>query len=445
MSSAIFWETETPDRQLWAETAAIKRYVDALRCDARFREHAMGNPLEAAAEIDLTLPEEEARYYARVPMPPVRGLLAAYIEEKVRYRQRIRERAGVLREERLAAWRLRQIQRCDLELGPTVNNYFTHLPFLIELSSGCSIGCPFCGRSAGRLKKTCRADEATMNLFSGLILGAEELLGAAVREAVLYYATEPTDCPDYLTFCRRFLALCGRVPITTTAAPLRNPEWTRTILTLDQSGDRTVQRVSVLSEETFRRCAKTFSPEETLFAEFMPRYTEGGGLVRAGRGAEMDEADGIWTNQGTISCVSGFIVNLAEHTVRLSAPCRASAEWPQGEQVLPLGSFSTAQEALDLIEASCQQMRVLPEENLPLRLQPFLRFSEADPGLLENPGILRLRPDAETAAFCRALSKESLKAEEASSRLNLPVWKAQLVLAGLFKRGLIRHEDGFEK
>ena len=441
----VFWETERPDTELLAEAAELKRYTDMLICDSDFRAEAMRSPERAAVKAGLQISAEDARYYAHFPIPPARGILAVYTEEKKHARRDIRDRAGQIRLKSFAAWRLRQIARCNLELGPSVNEQFSHLPFLIELSSGCSVGCPFCALSAGKLRKVCRADEDTLKLFTDLLKGAEGLIGHAVREAILYYATEPMDTPDYGTFFLRFQELFDRAPITTTAVPMRHPDLTRKIMAGKQGRQPTLQRISLLSQDVFRRCARAFSPMETLYTEFLPRYPEGGGLVRAGRGAGLPEEEGIWTGQGTISCVSGFIVNLAERTVRLSTPCRAGEEWPEGEKQKNLGGFVTAEEALKIIGHTVEKMREMPEENISLRMQPFLRFSPEDPGILENPGTVWFRPDEETAALCRLLENGSATEEMLISRAGLPGWKTQLTVNYLYQQGVLEQDGGIER
>ncbi len=442
----LFWNTGTPDPVIIREAAQMKRYIDLMTCDSAFQEKAAADPERAAREAGLRISGEDARYYARYPLPEARGLQAAFLEEKKEYRRRIRERAGELRHERFAAWHRRQVGRCDLELGRGTNLELMHLPFALELSSGCSVGCPFCGLGAGRLNRVSRADPETMELFAGLVSGALELLGPGVREAILYSATEPMDTPEYPAFVEKFRELCGKTPVMTTAVPMRNPEKTRQVLAMDPGGEKTIHRFSLLSEEVFRRCTEAFSPEETLYVDFLPRYKESRiGLVRAGRSPDAEGWEDLLTDQGTIACVSGFIVNLADRTVCLTTPCRADSQRPNGETVLGPEPFGNAGEALGIIERICGGMRTVPEDGVPLALQPFLHAGDGESFTLENPGVVRISPEEKGTEVCRILAKGPADQAEICGRLSGPAWGTQLTVFSLFRRGIITHTDGFER
>lgn len=475
----IFWHQEKLDMTALREAAHLKRYMDLVRCDSAFRERAGAEPDLAAAEAGLTIRPGDARAIAAHPFAgpsePLRAepgsLLDDYLKEKREYRAEIRTEAGKLRHEGFASWHGRQVRRCDLELGKRVNAELMHLPAAFELSSGCSVGCPFCGLSAGQLKRVSRGDPETLKLFSELVRGLLELLGDGVRETILYYATEPLDTPDYPLFAAAFREICGRTPVVTTAVPLRNPERTRNILTADGEPERRIHRFSLLSEDIFRKCAETFSPEETLYVDFLPRYPEARmGMVQSGRawtGASQagqagttESFDGLMTDQGTIACVSGFIVNLAERTVRLATPCRADSQWPDGEMIRGPEAFSDAGEALALIEKMCGRMRTVPEEDEPLALQPFLRAGGEEPIpeacggellRLENPGFTRLSLEGRAAEICRMLTEKPAGAAEIRQRLaersagGADMLETQLTLTGLFRKGILIHGDGFEK
>jgi len=57
--------------------------------------------------------------------------------------------------------------------------------------------------------------------------------------------------------------------------------------------------------------------------------------VKAGRNRGVDQ--GV---EGTIACVSGFVVNMWERSLRLVTPAAASAEHPTGELVYETVSFT---------------------------------------------------------------------------------------------------------
>ncbi len=53
----------------------------------------------------------------------------------------------------------------------------------------------------------------------------------------------------------------------------------------------------------------------------------------------------------TIACVSGFLFNMVDSSVRLISPCNASERWPLGYWVLASGEFGSAGELRDLLRS----------------------------------------------------------------------------------------------
>ncbi|MDR2987328.1 MAG: hypothetical protein LBV34_21075, partial [Nocardiopsaceae bacterium] len=51
----------------------------------------------------------------------------------------------------------------------------------------------------------------------------------------------------------------------------------------------------------------------------------------------------------TIACVSGFLFNMLDRSVKLITPCDASDRWPLGYWVLAEGTFDSADELRDLL------------------------------------------------------------------------------------------------
>jgi radical SAM family RiPP maturation amino acid epimerase len=400
----------------------------------------------------LCLSEETARYYslppekrASAPPPADAVLLNTYFEEKHAHRQRILERAAQCPHERFRAWHSRQRSRCEAELGHQTNSAFTHLPFVLELSRGCSVGCSFCAFSSEKLSAVFRAEKEHLRLFADIVDRALSLFGDAARDAVLYYATEPLDNPDYPLFAEAFAAKMGRVPIMTTAVPLRDVQKTRAMISMNTGNDPAVHRFSVLSLEELRRIENVFSPEELLYVELLPRYAQApAGLVHAGRGRDTSLDDSLFNTQGTVSCISGFIVNLAERTVRLSTPCRATNQHPDGALEKELGHFETADEMETLMLNCMQQMDVSPDPKRAVMIAPFLRFRPGPPCALENEGISRFLPE-EGSPAARILSLLSLKSHTGAALIALlnaegvrPL-ETQIALQALYQRGLLSY------
>lgn len=182
-----------------------------------------------------------------------------------------------------------------------------------------------------------RHTEENAALWRDVLAAAHAIIGDAAARATLYCATEPLDNPDYELFLEDFYHEFGRVPQTTTAAALRDIERTRRLLSWGQGTYEHVDRFSVLSKRDFHALIDAFTPEELVFTDLLPQFEEApiSNLIKAGR--NRSAASGT---VGTIACVSGFVVNMCERTVRLETPVVASEEHPTGELVYGTETFS---------------------------------------------------------------------------------------------------------
>ncbi|MEA1672592.1 radical SAM family RiPP maturation amino acid epimerase [Nitrospirillum sp. BR 11163] len=244
-------------------------------------------------------------------------------------------------------WRHRQIARCRGELGSTASS-IVHPVVAFELSSGCSVGCWFCGISAGAFAGHAPyADNQA--LWRGMLAQTVAFFGAtAAGTGFCYWATDPADNPDYPAFIADFHAATGVVPQTTTAAPLKNPDLTRAVLALTERHQTTINRFSVLNTRLLRQIHAAFTAEELLGVELVLQQQDSlnakafAGRARRRPAAKrpLDEAQ----DHPTIACVTGFLVNLPQRTVRLITPTRATDACPDGFHTLGEASFTTADE-----------------------------------------------------------------------------------------------------
>lgn len=247
------------------------------------------------------------------------------------------------------AWRKRQIRRCTSELGPA-GAVIAHPILAFELSAGCSIGCWFCGVSAERFRGNFLYTEANARLWRDMLAVAVSLFGPAARSGFCYWATDPCDNPDYADFVEDFLRATGTLPQTTTAAPLKNIALTRRILALQDAFGSVSDRFSILNRKTLDRVHETFTADELLNVELVLQNPESE-LPRtfAGRARERTPAAHAETEaqrrlpDATIACVSGFLVNMVERTVRLITPVSASERWPLGYRTYGIRRFTTAE------------------------------------------------------------------------------------------------------
>lgn len=333
-----------------AQVAALKRALDLWTMDERFHEVYRADSARAVADAGLAIDPQDIELLI--------GRDASWIledavdtegdglpEPVAWYREFLRRRiVGSLQfreacapaEPRFRDWRKRQMLRCRRELGPDAQ-LLAHQPLTFELSSGCSMTCPFCALAAGRLKGVWRYTPANAALWRDVLARMHALIGDAAGRGTCYCATEPLDNPDYEKFLQDYYDEYGMVPQTTTAAATRDVERTRRLLRWGQHAYVHFDRISVLSARDRDRIFEEFSPEELLYADLLPRFGEAGrnGLTKAGR--NIDATRGM---AGTIACNSGFVVNMCEHTIRLTTPTTASSAHPTGELIYEEAAFT---------------------------------------------------------------------------------------------------------
>ena len=182
------------------------------------------------------------------------------------------------------------------------------------------------------------------------------------------------DNPDYEKFVAVYKEVFGRLPQITTAAFLRNKERTRKLLQDMMAEGDTIYRFSVQSLDQLHEIRETFTPEELLLVELLPQFPEapGSNFVKAGRNAKDEEYE------GTIACLTGFVVNMAEHTIRLSTPVTASEKYPAGEAVLCRESFTDAADLRTKMEEMIRthmKLLISPEEKI--QLYPYFDYTDS--------------------------------------------------------------------
>lgn len=351
--------------------AQVKRLIERYRADPgfRIRLNDSPNPRDVVAPYGIEIEPREVLPLLEddsAPCPPhsqqARSLLSlwqAYKFELERLRDRFLK-AGECGDinPRFDAWRHRQIRRIKSELGGAGFG-MVHPILAFELSVGCSVGCWFCGVSAGRLRDVFRYTRDNARLWRGVLTEAATIFGAAAQTGFCYWATDPADNPDYPQFIDDYRQITGALPATTTAAPLKDREgFTHRLLQLHDAHGWVPNRFSILNLRELDRVHAAFTAEELLGTELVlqnreaaiPKALAGRARDRAARfpnrPAVSDVIDGA-----TIACVSGFLTNMIERRVQLVSPTRPSDRWPLGYRVYGERSFTTASEFRSAIEA----------------------------------------------------------------------------------------------
>ena len=394
------------DKEYVREVAEAKRALELWTMEPGFQAEFLAAPEDTLAahglHIDplsvkiLCVHEMAVEYNNRPPedLPRVARRYRAFLREKVAERDRMAKEYCVPKHPAFRAWRKRQLNRCWSELGSR-NSALIHVPISFELDLGCSVGCPFCGVMAGRLQKVCPHDKENTALWRGILACAKEIIGDAAGEGTCYYATEPLDNPDYEKFTDDFFEILGHVPQLTSAASMRKPERTRAYLADALKKERRVHRFSVLSLEVLHKIFETFTLEELLCVELLPQFTAApvNRFARAGRAREHADDHTEAEEGNTIACISGFIVNMAERSLRLITPCGSSEAHPTGEILVAKEYFS------DLADFKCLLISMIDRymatelpKNHPLHLRPGISFKETDEGIaFFRPNRIRLK------------------------------------------------------
>ncbi|MCA1538055.1 radical SAM family RiPP maturation amino acid epimerase [Bradyrhizobium sp. NBAIM03] len=383
----------------------IKRFMERLVGDLEFRRELSENintPRFVSDRYGIEVDPIEMlplwrgthlkyRFKPECASWPLAVIWDEYIGEMLRHRDLLRDEGEMSRANpRFHAWRERQIRRCNGELGGSAMSV-THPVIAFELSEGCSVGCWFCGLSAGRFKGYYEYSKDNAELWRGVVGVANEMFGSATRTGFCYWATDPMDNPHYDRFLFDYYQITGALPQTTTAAPLKDQALTRRVLELFRQYRTVTNRFSVLSTSHLNQIHIAFSPEELMGVELI---LQGRGALTAkafaGRarerkdklkGANKDNSIGVpERNHTTIACVSGFLVNMLRGRVQLVTPVPGSDRWPLGYRIVAEHFFRTANEFRDGLQRTIDQhmFECLPPD-LPIRFRRDLHYEAGTP------------------------------------------------------------------
>jgi radical SAM family RiPP maturation amino acid epimerase len=449
------------------DVAHSKRFLERWSMDPRFREQYWAEPQAAIDSLGLALtPAQTNPLIGAKPMadgldepdvvaapddPPSVHQYRSFIVEKLHMREAMRE-LSPSSNRRLAIWRTRQISRCITELGPR-SAAVVHAPVAIELSSGCTVGCWFCGVAAPRFDRNFPYSDENAELWRACLGVLSDIMGPSIRQGFLYWATDPLDNQDYERFLTDFHAITGRCPQTTTALGHKDVERTRELLRLAHSMGSQVDRFSVIALNLLDRIHAAFTPEELLRVEIVPQNREASELYRksaAGRALKFatKRANELVEDgeSSTIACVSGFLLNMVERSVKLITPCNVNERWPLGYWVVGEGTFASAEElgvlVNRLIDTHCRtHLRVYDQ----VRLRPDVTISVEDDTIvattLGGRATCERQPDAETvAAYLSAGTHTVEEIAVAREAAGVPLAATMTLLDNLFELGFFDEE-----
>jgi radical SAM family RiPP maturation amino acid epimerase len=207
----------------------------------------------------------------------------------------------------------------------------------------------------------------------------------ATQAHFLYWASDPLDNPDYERFCDDFFEVVGTYPLFTTALAHKDPERTRALIDRARGRGARINRFSILTLKQLDQVHAAFSAEELLPIElitlnqeslivksnagrFRQRALKRPEIVdqeRAKIGPRHRTAEELAKVQvpTSIACVSGFLFNMVDRSVRLISPCRASDRWPLGYLVFAEGTFTGPADLRRLL-------RGMRDDHMPEELAP---------------------------------------------------------------------------
>jgi radical SAM family RiPP maturation amino acid epimerase len=452
------------------DVAHIKRFLERWTMDPKYQEafardaqaalNALNLTLTPADVIPLIVPEQatavtrlvRAGRADEVPVSVLRYRF--FIGEKIRHRRQLREET-VPADPRMRAWRDRMISRCTGELGVERSDAIVHAPAAFELSQGCTVGCWFCGVAAPKFEHNWPHTPENAKLWRECLAVVGEVFGPSAKHGFMYWATDPLDNPDYEHFLADFHDVLGKCPQTTTAQGQKDIERTRRILRLAHSMGSAVDRFSVLALNSLNRLHDGFTPEELLRVECVPQNKEAAEAGRylksnAGRarkfarkrGGELVPDD----SSSTIACVSGFLFNMCDRSVKLITPCNAGERWPLGYWVIAQGTFDSAAELRDLMQSMIDEniresLSVLDV----IRLRPDVRLVvEPDKLRVISAGLGLAFDQPQAGELAALLAAGTNTAEQIAIRRRasaaIPPAQTLAVLDRLFIRGFIDEE-----
>ncbi|MBU0945840.1 MAG: radical SAM family RiPP maturation amino acid epimerase [Proteobacteria bacterium] len=323
------------------------------------------------------------QHYSRKAFPQLHDFLQ-HQQELMALRSHIRQSCDPL-PARFSKWRNCQINRCEWQFGTQKNETIIHMPICFELSQGCSLGCHFCGLSAPKLRSVFAYTPQNSQLWQEILQVCRDILGNSSSRASLYWATEPFDNPDYERFCLDFHSILGVFPQTTTALALASITRTKNFFRLSQARGCELNRLSVHTVEDLLSLHSNFTAEELAQVELVLQNQ--GSLQKKVKAGRLLTSHHPSVEKTTISCTTGFLVNLVEKSVRLISPWPADAEHPSGYKTFAQNHFSTADDFTSLLQQMISTtMQYSFSSQDPVQLTPGIRcLTRKKATLLSSP------------------------------------------------------------
>jgi radical SAM family RiPP maturation amino acid epimerase len=376
--------------------AHAKRFMERWIADPAFQEVVRENPIGACEkyriEVDLHAlrPLWERGTGEPFDNESALGDYPLLIELKNLLRTLANDdvvsRAESAKDRRYKAWRRRQVARCNSQFKSYFNDLILHISACFELTRGCSVGCWFCALDPQPLQGVFEYSQQNKRLWRGVLQTMYDILGPAAGAGMCYCATEPFDNPDYEKFCLDYCDILGVFPPTVTAKATEDFARTRRFMDLNRKKNGRVPSFSITSLEALDSVHSEFSAEELLHTylvlhnrESSAHFTFSG---RAMRNAHKKAFKKISFHEGrTTACVSGFLLNMVEKSVKLVSPCVPDKRWPLGYRTHEKATFTDAEDLKEILfEMMETHMPLHIREEDRVKFRQDLMYRELDEG-----------------------------------------------------------------
>src|SRR5690606_27569169 len=194
-----------------------------------------------------------------------------------------------------------------------------------------------------------------------------------------------------------YLDVTGSAVCTATARA--DEEWVSKLLTHYRRLQQPWPRISVLTRSIMYKVMKRFTPEEARDMALLMQQKDGeemrlkvpGGrdkmLARLDTYEDLREKDvarrpeDMVVPQGSIACVSGFLINLIQKTIKVISPCYTTPQYRYGYRVFAEATFTDAADfdrtIADLINRT---MVVEPYDDMPMKFRDDLKYRPIEGG-----------------------------------------------------------------
>ncbi|MFM6135091.1 MAG: radical SAM family RiPP maturation amino acid epimerase [Sphaerospermopsis kisseleviana] len=441
ITAETHWIKDLSDQEFAQEFHRIthaKRFMQRWEADPQFREQVINNPKQAVARYHLDVDPEEIKPLWKpqlLEQLQAAGQLPLLVERCRDFAQASDEGNNShlitgSHNRHYTAWRSRQINRLSSQVPQWLSEAIGHFPVSFELSQGCSVGCWFCSVSAPTLEDIFFYTPENAQLWRNVLELLQEKLGTAAADGFCYWATDPLDNPDYEKFLCDYHEILGVFPQTTTAQPLKNINRTKSLLKLALEKGNRLNRFSILSLKILDKLHEAFTPEELAFVGLVIQNQEAGiEKASAGRMREYNQRQATKKEQvvdeslpGTNACVSGFLLNMVHHSVKLVSPCPASDRFPNGYQVHDQATFTTIDELKTFLDKAIETYMPLSlRSGDRVRFRSDLKYEEFEDGFHVSTRFftLKFRNDPYLKQLGQLILKGDKTVSQITSLLNI--------------------------